>query len=143
MKREDVAMVVVYPVIFTKTNDKKDTILVEIPDLKGFTEGYGLSNAMRMARDYIGGFCLNKPDFEYPEPSQLSDIDVECCTFSGTGQSFASLIDVDIDVYRRRLTKRAVRKNVSLPAWLSEEADRENINVSRVLQEALLEKLHL
>jgi post-segregation antitoxin (ccd killing protein) len=41
------------------------------------------------------------------------------------------------------MNKRAVRKNVSLPAWLSEEADRENINVSRVLQEALLEKLHL
>ena len=136
-------MIVVYPVLFTKTDDEKDTYLVEIPDLDGVTEGYGLSDAMRMARDYIGGYCMNKPETDYPAQSALSDIDVRSGRFSDAGLSFASLIDVDIDVYRRRMNTKAVRKNVSLPAWLSEEADKENINVSRVLQEALMDKLHL
>ena len=32
-------MNVIYPVIFTEVNDKKKTVLVEIPDLNGITEG--------------------------------------------------------------------------------------------------------
>ena len=37
--------------------------------------------------------------------------------------------------------KKAVRKNISLPSWLNEKAEKEGINFSRVLQEALLDKL--
>jgi DNA polymerase III delta subunit len=34
-----------------------------------------------------------------------------------------------------------VRKNVSLPAWLSRKADEAGLSLSKVLQEALLERL--
>ena len=47
-------MVVIYPVIFTATKDEKDTYLVYIPDIDGMTEGYGLFDAIKMARDYMG-----------------------------------------------------------------------------------------
>ena len=47
-------MTVIFPVIFTQTGDKKNTVLVEIPDINGMTEGYGMADAIRMARDYIG-----------------------------------------------------------------------------------------
>ena len=36
---------------------------------------------------------------------------------------------------------KAVRKNVSLPAWMSKLADKRGINCSKVLQEALTTKL--
>lgn len=55
----------IYSVIFTKTMDKKDTILIEVPDLNILTEGFGTSNAIDMARDAIGlkgrySFCQKK-----------------------------------------------------------------------------------
>lgn len=47
-------MKVSYPVIFTRTGDKKDTYLIEIPDIQGLTEGFGIDDAVHMAKDYIG-----------------------------------------------------------------------------------------
>ena len=47
-------MTVIYPVIFTRTNDETDTYLVSIPDIQGMTEGHGLADAISMAKDYIG-----------------------------------------------------------------------------------------
>ena len=44
----------VYPVIFTQLKDKKDTVLINVPDMDILTEGFGLSDAIEMARDAIG-----------------------------------------------------------------------------------------
>ena len=44
----------VYPVIFTPLNDKKNTVLIEVPDWEILTEGYGMADAVEMARDAIG-----------------------------------------------------------------------------------------
>lgn len=44
----------VYPVIFTQLNDKKDTVLINVPDMNILTEGFGLPDAIEMARDAIG-----------------------------------------------------------------------------------------
>lgn len=134
-------MTLIYPVIFTATHDKNDTYLVEIPDIKGMTEGHGLEDAYRMARDYIGCALYDKPDNLIPEASVLSDIDVKKGEFAGEGDSFVSLVDLDLDVFRRKMNKKSVRRNVSIPAWLNQAADEAHINVSRVLQEALMEKL--
>ena len=138
-------MTVIYPVIFTPMHDKKDTYLIEIPDLKslsaGVTEGYGLKDAIRMARDYIGGCLYKKDDSLIPEASEIVDVDLSKSEFADVGGSFVSMVDTDLDAYRNRMNKRAVRKNVSIPEWLDEAAKKAHINVSRVLQEALIEKL--
>ena len=136
-------MVVVYPVIFTKTNDAKDTYLIEIPDLKGMTEGYGLADAIKMARDYIGCHCYDKADADMPVASSLNDVDVSKGEFFKDGESEISLVDVDVDGYRKKMSNRAVRRNVSIPFWLNEAADKQHINVSKVLQEALMDKLNM
>lgn len=134
-------MTVVYPVIFTQTHDEKDTVLIEIPDIEGMTEGYGMADAINMARDYIGCACYEKAD-EYIKPASLiSDIDISKGTFAGDGDSLVSYVDLDLDAYRRKMNTKSVRKNVSIPSWLNEEAERAHINVSRVLQDALMEKL--
>lgn len=134
-------MTVVYPVIFTQTNDENDTYLIEIPDLNGITQGHGLSDAFLMARDYIGNALFDVPDNSFPEATSPASISLEGGTFSEDGMSFISLIDLDVEVYRRMAKSKAVRRNVSIPEYLNQAADKAHLNVSRVLQEALMEKL--
>ena len=49
----------------------------------------------------------------------------------------------DSEEYRRKIDTRTVRRNVALPSWLNYEAEKAHINVSRVLQEALINTLGL
>ena len=132
-------MKIAYPVIFTQTNDEKDTYLVYVPDLDGATEGYGLANAIFMARDYIGCTLYNKAEKDYPTPSNIKDVDPSKGMFQG--ESIISMVDIDMSEYSTKLDNAPVRRNVSLPSWLNKKATEAHINVSRVLQEALIEKL--
>ena len=134
-------MKVSYPVVFTRTGDKKDTYLIYIPDLKGNTEGYGVSDAVRMAEDYIGCSLYDMDDADFPKAGKLKDVDADKGPFAEAGESFASMIEADIEAYRKKMSKRSVRRNVSIPGWLNDEADKAKINVSKVLQEALKEEL--
>lgn len=136
-------MTTVYPVIFTPKGDKKDTYLIEIPDLNGLTEGFGFANAIHMARDYIGCTLYDLEESEYPEASSVESIDISQCEFSDVGKGIISMVDIDMDAYRREMDNQPVRRNVSLPSWLNKKANEAHINVSRVLQDALMEKLNV
>ncbi len=61
--------------------------------------------------------------------------------FYDAGESIVSIVDVDIEEFRKKLDNKPVRRNVSLPNWLNKKANEEHINVSRVLQEALMDRL--
>lgn len=135
-------MTVVYPVIFTETKDEKETVLVFIPDFNGMTEGYGIADAIGMAKDYIGNRLYDKADAEFPASTPIADVDVSKGEFSESGKPFVSLVDVDMDVFRRKEKSRMVRRNITLPEWLDEMATEAKINVSAVVQEALKERLH-
>ena len=133
----------VYPVIFTPLKDEKNTILIEVPDLEILTEGYGMADAIEMARDAIGirGISYEDHGKELPQPSELHRIDVSQGAFAEEGDGCASFVDIDFAEYRRRIDNKTVRRNVTLPNWLNLEAEKAHINVSRVLQEALMVKL--
>lgn len=129
-----------YPVIFTQVDD---VILVEVPDLEILTEGKDMPNAIEMARDAIGLNVVSREDYKQkiPEASLMDEIDIKSGTFYNEGKGIISLVDVDFDIYRRKVDNRTVRTNVTLPNWLKLEADKAEINVSKVLQEALMSKL--
>ena len=133
-------MIGVYPVIFTQT---REGILVEVPDLRIMTEGRDMADAIYMARDAIGlqGITLEDMGQEIPLASELSQIDPGQGTFAESGTSIVSMVDVDFVEYRRRVDNKTVRRNVTLPNWLNREAEAAHINVSKVLQEALMMKL--
>ncbi|MCD8218404.1 MAG: type II toxin-antitoxin system HicB family antitoxin [Clostridiales bacterium] len=140
-------MKVAYPVIFTEV---ETNILIEVPDLKILTEANdegkrkgSMADAIMMARDAIGIHCISAEDdgIAYAKPSALSDIDVKQGAFFQEGETFLSLVDVDLTEYRRKNDNKTVRRNVTLPNWLNLEAEKAQINVSRVLQEALMAKL--
>ena len=110
---------------------------VEVPDVPGcVTSGKDMMDAMEMARDALGGcLCvLEDEDVPLPTPRTLDEMEKR------DGAVYA-LIDVDTVKYRRDTDTRAVRRNVSVPAWLDAMATRRGISYSRVLQEALREKL--
>lgn len=130
----------VYPVILTQT---QDVVLVEVPDLEILTEGMSLADAIEMARDAIGvtGISMEDHGESIPEPTNINDVDVMNGTFVGDGHSVVSLVDIDFAEYRKKSDNKMVRRNVTLPNWLNLEAEKAKINVSKVLQEALMQKL--
>lgn len=132
-----------YPVIFTKTEDEKDTILIEVPDLEIMTEGFGVADSIEMARDAIGlsGITLEDMGRPIPQPSDMRKIDLKKAEFATAEKSFVSLVDVDFAKYRKKVDNKMVRKNVTIPNWLNKAAEKEKINVSKVLQEALMERV--
>ena len=132
----------VYPAFFTKTNDK---VLVEVPDLDILTEGNDMNDAIDMARDAIELKCVSLEDDkeEIPNPSNIKDLNINNGTFADEGETVVSFVDVDSTEYRKKIDTRTVRRNVVLPSWLNYEAEQAGVNVSRILQEALMSTLKL
>ncbi len=140
-------MKIAYPTIFTEVDDN---ILIEVPDLSILTEANDAAkkkgswaDVVAMARDAIGLCCIVREDDgkELVSPSKIQEIDITRSTFYEDGKSFVSIVDVDLTVYRRKNDMKMVRRNVTLPNWLNREAEAAHINVSRVLQEALMSTL--
>ena len=140
-------MKVAYPAIFTETDTN---ILIEIPDLGIYTEANEegkakgtMADAIMMARDAIGLTCITAEDDnkDITEPSKASDIDITKGAFYEDGQGVISLVDVDLVAYRRQFDNKTVRRNVTLPNWLNKAAEDAHVNVSKILQEALMAKL--
>ena len=132
----------IYPVFFTKT---ETVVLIEVPDLEILTEGKDMINAVEMARDAIELKCISMEDdgSKIPLPSEIESLDVNNGTFAEEGVTIISLVDIDSGEYRRKIDTRAVRKNVTIPSWLNYEAEHAGINVSKVLQEALMNVLNV
>lgn len=124
-----------YPVVISKTDDG---YFVTIPDFEINTQGEDVADAMVMARDAIElmGITFEDDGKPLPKPGTVKaekEFDDDIIT----------LVDVDFTAYRKKLDDRAVRKNCTIPYWLNVEAEKNNVNFSRVLQDALMEKLHV
>lgn len=131
----------VYPILIAVDHDD---YLVYAPDIDSFTSGKDIYEAMYMARDLFGTISLDGRTM--PEPStyeQAIAIAREKADDEEIKWSEASLtlVDIDFDEYKRRFDNRKVKKNCTIPSWLNEKAEAAGINFSRVLQEALIEKL--
>lgn len=136
-----------YPVYIVKN---ADAYLVYVPDMDLFTEGTSPADAIAMARDAISNMGITLQNDNHPLPAastygeakektiqQADDIDFQY------SKGICTLVDVDLDEYRRKLENRAVKKNCTIPYQLSVLADQAGVNYSRVLQDALKEKLNM
>ena len=125
-----------YPVILTP---EEGTILAYFPDFNTGTEGIDLADAIDMSADAIGllGITLEDEGKPIPEPTPLDEVHKE------NEKDLVTLVSVDFAAYRRKNDNRAVRRNVSLPAWLDEAARSANINVSAILVSALKQELNI
>lgn len=118
-----------YPIVLKRT---AEGYYVEIPDFDIGTQGTSVVDAMEMARDAIGlmGIDMEDDGKDIPAPYTNEIIREE--------DDILTLVDVDFAEYRRKVDNRAVKKNCTLPYWLSVEADKRGLNYSRVLQDAIM-----
>ena len=129
----------VYPAIFTQ-EDK--VTLVSFPDLPGaITEADNLPEALIMAKDAAEMWLEHreKHNLEIPSPSTVSKAHKHCAD----PDAIVSLIAADTDEYRRQNDVKAVKKTLSIPAWLNYQAERANAPFSQILQQGLKEYLKI
>jgi predicted RNase H-like HicB family nuclease len=127
----------IYTAVFTPIEDGSG-YYARIPDLPGcITTGSSLSDAIDQITDAASGWLVVAEDEALPisEPTAQDIIE------TAPGDS-VSLISIDTIAYRALTDTRSVRKNVSLPAWMSAMADKRNINCSQLLQDSLMSKLN-
>lgn len=122
----------IYSAVFTP-NEDGSKYYARIPDLPGcITTGNSLQDAIEQITDAASGWLVVAEDEGLPIPDATPQEALE----HAPGQVF-SLVQVDSIAYRSMTDTRAVRKNVSLPAWMAELADKRGINCSQVLQEGI------
>ena len=71
-----------------------------------------------------------------PAPSNLKDISTDA-------DALVSLVCCDTIEYRKLYNNKAVKKTLTIPAWLNTMAERADLNFSDVLREALKLRLHI
>ena len=126
-------MKLIYPAIFKPFTDKSGGYVVEFPDLPGcVTEGKDLEQAIEMGMDAACGWILGELEDgeQIPSASEYSEIMAE-------DGRIVNMLLLDIDSYEEKYGERAVRKNLTIPAWLNAFAEKNNINFSKLLQDAL------
>lgn len=124
-----------YPAIFTP--EESGAFSINFPDLEScYTCGDSLADGILMAEDVLSFVLYNyeKEGKTIPSPSPLSEIQLE-------DNEFVNYIACDTLSYRKRFANAAVKKTLTIPSWLNEEATALGINFSQVLQEALLGKI--
>ncbi len=125
-----------YPAVFQKEDVGYS---VWLNDVSGcISQGDTFQEAVDNIKDALG-LCMEAIADEcatLPEPSTPENIEL------GLGQ-FTVIIEFDKLEYLKKHDKRAVKKTLSIPSWLNVAAEAEHINFSAVLQEGLMEKLHI
>lgn len=121
----------VYPAIFHSNEDGSFTITY--PDLPGcISEGKNLANAMYMAQTALAQWIEYLTDKKQSLPSPTN---FKC--LKTTELEFVNLIRADIK------DRRAVKRTVSIPKWMDDMVSEAGLSLSRVLQEALRDKLNV
>ncbi len=121
--------VYIYPAVFHPNDD--GSITVTFPDLPGcISEGKDLSNALFMAQSAITQWMEYLTESKAPIPAPCDVRDVTC-----DGNEFVSLIRAELK------DSRAVKRTVSIPKWMDEKVAENGLSLSRVLQDALRDRL--
>lgn len=126
----------VYPAIFTAESKGYS---VRFPDFEScYTSAETLEEGMEMAKDVL---CLTLYGLEedggmIPKASGVKEVPTE-------GTEFVTLVSCDTIEYRKFYDNRAIKKTLTIPAWLNTMAERQGVNFSMTLQAALKRELNI
>lgn len=110
---------------------------VRVPDIPGcVTTGRDIEDAVAQITDALSGCLVVWEDQGLPVPPATIQKDIP-----HDAADVLTLVSVDTIAYRAKTDTRAVRKNVSIPAWMANMAERRGINCSKVLQDAPAQQL--
>lgn len=129
-----------YPVCIYP-NEKSNGFTAIVPDMPGcVTCGDSVQEVYEMAVDAASGWVLTELEDGNKAPASSNISDIHANEYP---DGFTCMIILDMDAYSEKYGQKAVRKNCTLPAWLNELAEREHINFSSVLREALEARLNI
>ena len=127
--------------IYTATfvpNEDGSKFYCKVPDLPGcVTTGNDIDDAIEMITDAASGWLTVAEDEgnEIPTATPQHELIIP-------ENAICSIIRIDTIAYRAATETRAVRKNVSLPAWMAALAEKRGVNCSQVLQDGLMQLLN-
>lgn len=130
--KEVIIMIFVYPAVFHR---EEDAYWVEFPDLVGcHTFGSSIPETMESAQEALSAYLLTLLEQSRPlaAPSDLSALHPD--------DGFATLVSCSVDHYK---DTKAVKKTLTIPAWLNDRAAAMGLNFSKVLQDALIAKIQV
>lgn len=121
----------IYTAVFSMGEEGK--VYARVPDLPGcITTGKDLQDAIDQISDAAAGWLVVAEDEDLPINEATPQVDIP---HESTDE--LTFIRIDTMAYRALTDTRAVRKNVSLPAWMANLAEKQGINCSQLLQDAL------
>ena len=124
-----------YPACFYPCEDKPGAYTVVVPDLPGcISEGDSLEDAIAMATDAASSWVLDEMEEGRPVPAASDRSTIHPDSPDG----FVNILVLYMNAYEERYGNKAVRKNLTIPAWLNTFAETNHVNFSQVLQDALI-----
>lgn len=127
----------IYPAVFTKEDN--NLYSVSFPDIEGcFTQGSGIQDSIEMAQDVLSIILCDMEDDKKVIPPASDPLDIKLGE-----NSFVSLVSADTLEYRKIYNGKAVKKTLTIPQWLNEAAEKENVNFSQTLKNALIKQLNI
>ena len=126
----------VYPAMLTQEDDG---IIVSFPDVEGArADGATMEEALENAEDVLNLMLLTMEEkhMDIKPPTPIASLDVP-------KGSTVALVRADTRAYSKKVDTRAVRKSVSIPAWMDSLAREHNLNFSNVLQNAICRELNI
>lgn len=126
-------MQLTYPACFYPDDERPGAYAVVVPDLPGCVSGGDtLAEAILMGTDAASGWVLDalEDGKAAPAASPLESIVPD-------PGGFVNVLVLDMDAYAEKYGEKAVRKNLTIPAWLNTFAEKNHINFSQVLQDSL------
>ena len=124
-----------YPAIFHIAED--GGFWITFPDFpECMTQGDDMQQAYEMAVDALGLAITGLEEEKTPSPEAS-----EPGAILLKEDEFCVVVEFDMLAYKKRTNSRAVKKTLTIPEWLNEEAIALGINFSQVLQEAFMQKI--
>lgn len=126
-------MKLTYPACLYPDEERTGAYTIVVPDLPGCVSGGStLAEAILMGTDAASGWILDELEDgkTLPPASPIESITPE-------PGGFVNMLVLDMDAYAEKYGDKAVRKNLTIPAWLNTFAEKNHINFSQVLQDSL------
>ena len=126
----------IYPAVFyPEENGQYSVIFPDLNDLA--TYGDNLADAFAMAQEACGQYLFTslRDGEKLPKATPLNVIEKDDDT------ALVNLICVNLDEYARAYDDKAIKKTLTIPAWLNNACENAGINYSKVLKDALIAKL--
>ena len=136
-----------YPAIFYKEDDGRYSVI--FPDLNHLaTYGIDLDDSIKMATDCLAGYLhsLIIDGTDIPKASHIQDIKEdtikqELDELYDKSRIFVNIISVNVADYAEKHFNKAVKKMVTIPQWMADIAEAKKLKLSKLLQEAIKDKL--